>query len=505
MRCVIGIDVGTSGLKAVLCDENGQVLATASEKYPVEYPNPGWAEQDPEYWEKAFIRVVPVLLSKGKIKQDDVEGICLSSQIDGVVLVDDNGNPISKAIIWMDRRATKEQTFIEERIGKRRLYSITGMVPDPAHPAAKILWLKNNYENIYKKAWKILQPNDFMINYLTSEAVTDYSNASCTMLFDIRRKKWNDEICEELGIPIEKLPDIRPSTSIAGNLRKEIAEKVNLRPGIPVVVGGGDEEIGAVGAGAIDEGTVLDIIGTAEPVVMSVNEPKFDEMMVVECHCHGHPDKWLLENPGILSGGIYSWLLETFLEYERRLSENEGRNPYELMNSKAEKVNIGCDGLICLPYFMGTVVPEWNPDAKGAFVGITPYHKKEHFIRAVIEGTGFAVRDTIERFSSIGIPGSSLIVAGGGSKGVIWRKIRADITGLITKSPVIKDVTAYGAALIALVGIGMYKTVEDVVKLIKYEASIAPDPMSHEQYLELYKLYRELYCCLKEKFSRIRV
>jgi len=363
--------------------------------------------------------------------------------------------------------------------------------------------LRENYKNLYEKSRKILLPNDFMIYYLTCEAVTDYSNASCTMLFDIKRREWSESICQQLDISIDKLPETRPSTAIAGYLRSEIAMKVGLKRSLPVITGGGDEEIGAVGAGAIEQGVVLDIIGTAEPVVMSVNEPKFDEMMIVECHAHGHPDKWLLENPGIMSGGIYSWFLETFMEYEKRKLEAQGRDPYELMNSEAEEVSAGCDGLVCLPYFMGSITPEWNPNARGVLIGLTPFHKRGHFIRAIIEGTAFVVKDTLERFSAVGVAPSLLIVAGGGSKGEIWRRIRADVTCLSVKSPVIKDVTAYGASLIALVGAGVYRSVEDVVKLVRYEAEFTPDPISHGRYMELYQLYKDLYYSLKEKFNRL--
>lgn len=503
MYYTIGIDVGSSGLKTLLCDEQGNVLATQSEKYMVSYPKVGWAEQDPRLWINALIKTIPILITKANVNVKNIVAICLSSQIDGIVPVDKDGNPLHNAIIWVDRRATKEADVIKDKIGEEKIYKITGMKVDPSHPAAKILWFRENCRKAYDNTWKFLLPNDFMIYYLTGETITDYSNASCTMLFDVVKKNWNYEICNELNLDIDRLPQVQPSTEIAGHLKDEIAEKLGLPNRLPVITGGGDEEVGAVGGGAIEEGVVLDIIGTAEPVVMTVNRPKWDPLMILECHCHAHPDKWILENPGILSGGVYSWFLENFFECEIGKISIEGKiDPFELMNREAENTDVGCDGLICLPYFSGSITPEWNPYVKGVFIGITPIHKRGHFIRSIIEGTGFVVKDTIERFTALGVLPYLLIIAGGGSKGKVWRSVRTNITGLTTKVPLVEDVTAYGASLLAMVGAGIYEKIEDLLKLIKYKDEIKPRADSYKKYLDLYRVYLDCYNFIKEIFKK---
>jgi len=503
MYYTIGIDVGSSGVKTILCDEQGNVLATQSEKYTVSYPKVGWAEQDSRLWVNALIKTIPILIAKANVNVKNIVAICLSSQIDGIVPVDKNGNPLHNAIIWVDRRATKEADVIKDKIGEEKIYKITGMKVDPSHPAAKILWFRENCRKVYDNTWKFLLPNDFMIYHLTGETVTDYSNASCTMLFDIVKKNWDYEICNELYIDIDKLPRVQSSIDIAGYLKDNIAEKLGLPRRLPVITGGGDEEVGAVGGGAIEEGVVLDIIGTAEPVVMTVNKPKWDPLMILECHCHAHPEKWILENPGILSGGIYSWFLKNFFEYEKRKDSTEGNmDPYELMNKEAENVNVGCNGLMCFPYFSGSITPEWNPYVKGVFIGIAPIHKRGHFIRSIIEGTGYVVKDTIERFTALDFSPHLLIIAGGGSKGKIWRNVRTNITGLTTKVPLVEDVTAYGASLLALVGAGIYEKIEDLLKLIKYKDEIKPKADIHKKYLELYGVYLDCYKFIKEIYKK---
>jgi xylulokinase len=504
-QLILGVDVGTSGLKVMICDVEGNIIGTQSEKYEAEYPRPGWAEQDPLVWESAFIKSTNTLVSKlGHDIINSIEGICVSSQIDGLITINKEGKPLHKAIIWIDRRATKQVEEIKKLIDYKDFYKITGLVIDPSHPAAKILWLKDNRKDLYNDAWKFLSPNDYMIYFLTGNASTDYTNASTTMLFDIKNRKWSEEICEALAIDISKLPDIKSSIHIAGDLLENVAHKAGLRAGIPVVMGGGDEEVGAVGAGVISEGSVLDIIGTAEPIVAPVNSPVLDPSMTLELHAHACPDKWLLENTGILSGGIYSHFLKNFCLDRVMESTKSGASPYDLMNSEAESTEPGSGGLLFLPFCSGSITPEWNPEAKGVFIGITPYHNRGHFIRAIIEGTAFVVRDVVEKLSNIGLKINNLVVAGGGSRGKIWLETRANITGITVKSPIVEDVTPYGACLLGMVGIGIEKNLEKLIsRVIKYRELLMPEKRLYKFYSEIHKIYLEAYYSLKNVFSRL--
>ena len=503
---VMGVDVGTSGLKVMICDVEGQIVGSHSTNYEAEHPMPGWAEQNPLIWEDAFLKSTSSLISNlGESIAKNIEGICISSQIDGLIPIDKEGRPLHKALIWIDRRAVKQVEEIKSLIDAQDFYSITGLVIDPSHPAAKILWLRDNRKEIYDNTWKFLSPNDYILYFLTGNVVTDYTNASTTMLFNIRKRKWAEEICELFGVDISRLPEIKSSIDIVGDLRREVAVKAGLKPRIPVIAGGGDEEVGAIGAGVLEEGSVLDIIGTAEPIVSPVDRPIFDPSMTLELHAHAHPDKWLLENTGILSGGIYSHFLKNFGQDLRSESNRIGINPYELMNREAELVEPGCGGLSFLPFYSGSITPEWNPDARGTFLGITPYHVRGHFIRAIIEGTAFVVRDVIEKINELGLKTKYLVVAGGGSRGKIWLETRANVTGITVKSPSIEDVTPYGACLLAIVGVGLEKNLDKLVfDIVRYREVISPEEDLYNLYSKIYKIYLDSYYSLKNIFSRLK-
>jgi xylulokinase len=428
----------------------------------------------------------------------------LGSQIDGLVLLDETGRPIRPAIIWMDRRAGAQCSHIRSLVPDDELFNVTGLCIDPSHVAAKIHWVRDNEPSNYSKAKRFLLPGDYGLFHLTGIAMTDYSNASSTMLLDIKERKWSKKLCNLLEIPSEMLPDVAPATKVAGTLRKDVAERMGLDTSVKVVVGGGDEEVGAVGAGVVNHGQVLDLTGTAEPVCICIDKPIFDPKRLLECHANADPESWLLENTGIVAGGLYRWFGDQFGQIEVEAARKAGVDPYEILNMEASKAEPGSMALICLPFFTGSITPEWNADARGVFFGVTLGHRKEHFIRSILEGCAYVVRDVVDHAERLGLNVERVTTAGGGARGTLWRQIKADVTNKETVKPSIEEVTAFGAVLLADVGVGVHRDVRSAVKeTIELCDELQPSDASHARYNRLYKTYLKLYYALKDVFPHI--
>lgn len=501
---MIGIDLGTTGLKLLMIDENGVVQCSAFKAYPVFQPKMAWAEQDPRDWTNAAIEGLRELLAKSHVPAQNVLGVGIASQIDGVVAVDRAGKSLGHAIIWMDRRAKKECGKIRAVIDEAAFYSITGLSIDPSHMAPKIMWIRENFPNNYRDAECFLLPGNYLLYFLTGETITDHSNASCSMLYDIRSGEWSKRLCEVSDIPIELLPEIRDSTHVAGTITRKISELTGLSENVQVTVGGGDEEVGAIGAGVIEHKDLLDLTGTSEPMCLCLDQPFLDPTRFLECHAHGRNGKWLLENTGGLSGGIYRWFRDEFAFLEANEGVKKGVDTYEILNEEISSIPPGSDGLLFLPFLSGSILPEWNPDARGAFLGITLGHKRQHFARSLMEGTAYVLKDYLQHVRSIGLDPTRIILAGGGARGRVWRQIKTDVIGRETCSCSNQEVTVLGAAILATVGVGMHKTVEDAVsRIVAVSKDTSPVSGSVERYSLLYQLYREAYEGLKPTFAKI--
>jgi xylulokinase len=501
---VIGLDLGTTGLKLVMIDDGGVVQGTAFEPYSLIQPKMAWVEQAPNEWTKATVDGLHSIIAKCKVPVDHVVGIGIASQIDGVVAIDDQGKPLGNAIIWMDRRAKAECEQIRQVIADEPFYSLTGLSIDPSHMAPKIMWIRENLKNEYRAADRFLLPGNYLLFFLTGQGFTDHSNASCSMLYDLKHGEWSKHLCEILEIPVELLPEIHDSTSIAGTLNSNVAEMSGLSRAVKVAVGGGDEEVGAVGAGVLDHRALLDLTGTSEPMCLSLDEPLLDPTRLLECHAHGRNGRWLLENTGGLSGGIYRWFRDEFAFLEASEGAKEGVDAYEILNREISSVRAGSDGLLFLPYLSGAILPEWNPDARGAFLGITLGHKRRHFARSIMEGTAYVLKDYVEHISGIGLAPTRTILAGGGARGKVWRQIKTDVIGMRTLSCRNQEVTVLGASILAAVGVGFYRSVEDAVsKIVSMADEVVPVPQSMEVYSKLYRLYREAYDDLKLTSEKI--
>lgn len=375
MAYVIGCDIGTQSLKGILLNGEGHIAAEASVSYEPIFPHPNWAEQDTQIWFRALQDVIAALLSRGGIDASDVGTLGFASQVDGAVAVDKNGKALRPAILWLDRRAEAQCERLGRKISADDIFSITGLNLDSSHVAPKILWIRDEEPQHFHSAEAVLLPGSFMVGQLTGEHVVDYSNASSTMLYDVKTRAWSPEMLRAADLDASLLGRIAPAEEVAGTLTAFAAQHLGLTTRTKVIVGCGDEHGACLGAGLVEPGLVCDIVGTAEPVAATADKPVFDCTRLVETHAHADSRLWLIENPGFVSGGSIRWYSDVI-----------ARMKYEEMTARAEHIAPGAEGLIFLPCLSGAMTPTWNGNARGVFYGLSMLHQQEHITRAVLEG-----------------------------------------------------------------------------------------------------------------------
>ncbi|HVF26240.1 MAG TPA: xylulokinase [Anaerolineales bacterium] len=493
MDCVIGCDVGSQGTKALLLSTTGELLGESYEAYHMDHPHPLWAEQPVERWSRALTLAIRRLVSETGVPPKNIRALSLATQVDGLVLIDSSGQPLRPAIIWMDRRAGAQCEPARQNLGDEQIFQLTGLNLDAYHVAPKIRWLAEHQTEIYNRAAYFLLPGSYLAYYLTGELAVDYSNASSTLLLDVRTKTWSVPMGEAFNIDLRRLAPLNAATTTLGKLRPSIADALGLNADTLVMVGCGDEHAACLGAGVARPGIVGDILGTAEPVCAVSTELVFDNSRLVETHCHADPDLWLLENPGFVSGGNLRWFRDQFAKGET----------YAALDSEAARIHPGSEGLTLLPSLMGALAPTWNESARGTFAGFTLAHTRSHFFRALLEGSAYAVRDILTQMQMAGMELNELRVMGGGAKSHLWNQIRADVTGLQVAVPEILETTALGAAFLALVGIGAFATLSEAGEhIVKIRERIEPEPSAQSIYVEAYARYRQTYFALLPVFEQ---
>lgn len=492
MEYVIGCDVGSQGTKAILLSMSGEFVCEAYEGYSIDYPHPLWAEQPVERWLDALTLAVRRLLSEAGVPAKSVRALSLATQVDGVIPIDSSGQPLHPAIIWMDRRAGAQCERVRQHLGDEQIFQLTGLNLDATHVAPKIRWLADQRPEVYERTSYFLLPGSFMAYALTGELGVDYSNASSTLLLDVHTKTWSASMADAFEIDLNKLAPVSPATARLGTLRPNMAEKLGLDVETSVMVGCGDEHAACLGAGVTQPGIVGDVAGTAEPVCAANREAVFDSTRLVETHCHADPDLWLLENPGFVSGGNLRWFRDQFAKGES----------YAVLDVEAAGVAPGAEGLAFLPSLMGAMAPTWNESARGTYAGFTLAHTRGHFVRALLEGSAYAVRDITTQMQHAGLELRELRVVGGGAKSPLWNQIKADVTGLQVSVPEITETTALGAAFLALVGIGAYPSLTEASEhIVKIREHTEPDPATASMYAEAYERYRQTYFALLPVFE----
>ena len=490
----IGCDVGSQSLKGILLDPSGAVVAQASASYDVEYPHPGWAQQDVRDWRAALGTVVRDLLGAGDIAATEVATLGLASQVDGLVAVDADGEPLHPAIIWLDRRASAQADAIDG-LDEPAIRRITGLNLDASHVAPKILWLRDSHPDVYERAAGFLLPGSALVAWLTGEHVLDHANASSTLLYDVSDRRWSAEMLEASGLDADRLGTITAASAIAGRVRPSPAEEIGLTTSTTVVVGTGDEHGASLGAGAIRTGIVVDITGTAEPVAAAATEPLIDDTGLVETHGHADPRVWLIENPGFVSGGSVRWFQDLF----------GGVAVSELDDAARAETTPGSDGVTFLPTLSGSTAPRWNDRARGVFSGLSLNHGRAHLFRSVLEGCSFALRDIVDRLDAMGLAADEILVVGGGARSRLWLQMKADVTGRRVRVLKTDEATALGAAMLAGVGAGTFADLDEAVAALTtldrrvYE----PDGATAAAYSDAYGRYRALFDAVEPGFGRL--
>jgi xylulokinase len=501
---VIGCDVGSQGTNVALYDADGTLVASSYRPYDLAFPNPGWAEQDPDLWIAATQRAVTEVLDVVPGGATAVKGLSFGSQLDGMVVCDGAGRALRPALIWMDRRAEAQAASVAERISPADFYRAVGANLDSSHAVFKAMWVREEEPDIFASAKHVMPPGSYVLWRTTGVLAVDYSNASSLALLDPRTRVWSDAALDATGIDRAMLPELGAGTQAVGTITTAFADATGLDPSTVVAMGCGDEMAATLGAGVFAPGEVCDVVGTAEPVCAASSEPRADPTMLVECHPHADPDAWLLENPGFVSGGNLRWWRDQFAPIERGAEAEGLGDAYDLLSREAERIEPGADGLVFLPAMQGAMAPEWNGAARGVFFGLTLAHTRAHMTRAILEGSAFGLRDILEAMVAAGGQVRRLTIVGGGAKGPLWRQIKADVTGLPVRVPVSVETTATGAAILAAVASGTHRTVADAV-----EAFVAfrpeehePDPERREIYDDAYRRYRDVYFALKPVFVR---
>jgi xylulokinase len=494
---VVGIDVGSQGTCAQAVAVDGAVRATSYVPHSTSFPRPGWAEQDPAQWTGAIARALAEV--RRATGASALRAIAFGSQLDGLVAADAGGSPTGPALIWMDRRAGAQCERAAAKLDPERLRGLTGCNLDPGHVGAKIAWLREHRYDGYSKARWFLLPGSFVAWRCADRLAVDPSNASSTMMFDIRSGDWSEEACACFGVEREMLAPILPAHEVLGAVAPWLRDAAGLDPATLVVLGCGDEMAATLGAGVIEPGAVCDVIGTAEPVCAVVAEPALDEQRVTELHPHASAGDWLLENPGWLSGGAYRWFRDEFGSGDHTPGEEV---TYELLNEAASGVPAGSDGVLWVPALAGAMAPEWNADARAGWFGLTASHHRAHLVRAMLEGNAFALRDVLQAMDSAGLDATEIVCVGGGAHADLLLEIRADVTGLPVTRPDDVETTARGAAMLAAVGADMHPDARTAATEMggPRREHLRPDPQRQATYAAAYERYRELYAALAPLF-----
>ena len=495
MSLFLGIDVSTTGSKALLVNRNGDIVGSATTPHQVSTPHPLWSEQEPEDWWQAVSASIRQALLGAKVSGEAVAAIGLTGQMHGLVLLDEQKHPLRPAILWNDQRCAAECDEIRTRIGRQRLIQITGNEALTGFTAPKILWVKNHEPEIFARARHILLPKDFIRLKLTASLAMDKADGSGTMLFDLKNRNWSAEVLDALGIPSEWLPPTFEGPEVTGEVRAQAAETTGLRIGTPVVAGGGDQAAQAVGVGAIRPGIVALTLGTSGVVFASTDSCLIEPEGRLHSFCHALPNRWHLMGVMLSAAGSLQWYRDTFapdVSFDELMSEAAVAPP-------------GSEGLIFLPYLSGERTPYPDPLARGAWVGLTLRHKRGHLTRSVLEGVAFGLKDSFALIQGAGLGAIEQVrVSGGGAKSALWRQIIADVLGAELVTVNSTEGAAYGAAILASVGCGAWRDIETACsRLIRIVERVSPDQKRTALYGRVHDQYKELYPALRSSFSRL--
>ena len=503
MKYFLGIDSGTSGVKAIVVGEDGKSAGAGYQELDIITEKPMWAEQNPaDWWEACKKAIQEAVYTSGLGKE--IYGIGVTGQMLGSTLLDKDNNTIGNCIMWLDQRAVSEVDWIKETAGMDFLLQKTSNIPLTGYWAPKLMWIKKHQPELFEQIAQVIFPKDYIKFKLTGEISLDVTDASGSYLFDVANRTWSDEMFELCGLPRDIVSDnVLESQDVAGYLRKDVAEELGLTANIPVVGGAGDQPACGLGSGVYKEGIVSATIGTSGVVYAAVNKPIPDvNQAAALSFCHSVPDTWCLFGCTLAAGGSFKWLRDTVFAGERDAMKKEGKDVYSLMTSLASRAHVGSEGLVFLPYLNGERTPYPDPYAKGVFFGLSYRHGLNEISRSVMEGVIFSLRDTIELLRDANVTVSEVRASGGGAKSKLWLQMQADIYDASIVTTNVSETGCVGAAMLAAIGAKHFKDAEEACSQVIKPISVT-EPI-HEQvaiYEDFYQTYRSLYGTLKDTFS----
>lgn len=490
---LLGIDVGTGGTRAVLINDLGEVVASSSEEHaPFTSPQIGWAEQDPgDWWRAAGIAIRKVLV-EASVGAGEVACVGFSGQMHGAVLLDEEDRVVRPALIWCDVRTDQQCRELTKKIGADRLIQLTCNPALPNFTLTKVLWVRENEPELWRRVRSLLLPKDYVRFRLTGEHAMDVADASGTLLLDVRNRHWSREMLDATGLPDDLLPKLYESTDVCGFVSRKGAEATGLRAGTPVVAGAGDQAAGAVGMGCTTPGAVTATIGTSGVVFAVTDRPVLDIHGRLHTFCHAIPGRWHVMGVTQAAGLSLRWFRDNF-----DCPAKNGTDPYVQLTADASQVMPGCDGLVWTPYLMGERTPHLDPHARAALIGLTASHTRAHVVRAILEGVAFSLRDTFTIFEEMQVPRRSIRLGGGGARSALWQQIQADVYGHDVEILAAEEGGAFGSALLAGVGAKIWPSVDDACAAIHVASTVAPNSDAVATMNKSYAAYRRVYAATR--------
>ncbi len=500
MNYLLGIDLGTSSVKIVLVNVEGKIIAVSSEGYHTYSPHDGWAEQEPEEWWEATVKATNRIINQTQIEPQKIQAVGLCGQTHGAVILDKNLLPLRKAIIWMDKRSISQVHKLGDRMGER-LSHITGLPLSCGFMAPSLLWIRENQPFLWKKIYRVLLPKDYLRLKLTGVIASDVTDAGGTLLLDTVKRRWSKEIIDELSIPGDFFPPLYESSQITGQVNGKAVSKISLKEETPVVAGGADQVMAAIGNGVVAEGRIASSIGTGALLTTCVDHPIIKPERVLHTIPHAIPGKWIIMGAILSGGSCLDWFFRQVILAAKISSQSNFR---QFLSSRITSTSAASKGLLFLPYLGGERTPHLDPQARGAFIGLSFQHSQKDLVRAIMEGVVFALKDCLEELKRAGIEPSYIIAGGGGGRSGKWRQIQADIFNLPVFTVGKGESSAYGASLVAAVGTGVFPTVEKACReWVRKENKTLPDPQELQTYEKTYQVYRNLYPKLKGDFRAL--
>ncbi len=502
-KYLLAHDLGTSGNKATLFSDEGKLVASRTVSYPTNYFNRVWAEQNPNDWWVAVCDSTNRLLADSGIDPAEIAVVALSGQMMGSTCVDRGGEPLRPSIIYCDQRSEKETAAILANISMQEAYDIVGHRVAAVYGLPKLMWVKNNEPDIFRKTYKTLCAKDYINFKLTGVFATDYSDASSTNAFDLGTLQWSETVLQAAKMDAALYPEAFPSTYVLGEVTSAAAAATGLKVGTPVCCGGGDGSCAAVGVGSVKPGKTYNYVGSSGWIGLTVKEPIVDPSMRTMTWAHCVPGYYHPTGSVQTAGSAYHWAREQLGEAEVLEAQRTGRNPYELLDAMVHETPIGANGLIFLPYLLGERSPRWNPNARGAFIGLTLTSRRSDMVRAVMEGVSYNLGMIVDIFRRH-VPIDEVTVIGGGAKGRVWLQMMADIYGVPVHRPnCLEEATSMGAAVVGGVGVGLFKDFEVVERFFRIEETFEPDPEARRKYDKIKPLFDRAYLSLEGLFDEL--